>query len=162
MGQAREIMGRITDAVMSADRDALGRLYATDAVAEAPDGPRLHGADAITDYLMAFKAAFPDASWESANTYESGDTAIDEGYLVGTHTGVFTTPDGEVPPTGRSLRLRECDIITVADGVAVSHRFYFDQLDFMSQLGLVGSDTSAGAVPQPRVGTDRPSEAHVR
>ena len=162
MGQAREIMDRITDAAMSGDRDALGRLYATDAVAETPDGPRLEGVAAITDYMLAFKAAFPDASWEAGTKYESGDTAIDEGYLVGTNTGVLTTPDGEIPPTGRSLRLRECDMVTVADGVASSHRFYFDQLDLMTQLGLVGADTSAGAVPQPRAGTDRPSEAHVR
>ena len=147
MGQAREIMDRITDAVMSGDREALERLYATDAVAETPEGTRLEGAAAITDYLLSFKTAFPDASWEATNQYESGDSAIDEGYLLGTHTGALTTPDGDVPPTGRSVRLRECDIITVANGVARSHRFYYDQLDFMTQLGLVGSDTGAGAVP---------------
>lgn len=162
MGQAREIMDRITDAAMSGDRDALGRLYAADAVADTPDGPRLQGRAAIIDYLSAFKAAFPDVSWESAAKYESGDTAIDEGYVVGTHTGVLSTPDGDVPPTGRSLRLRECDLITVADGVAVSHRFYYDQLEFASQLGLVGSDAGAGAVPQQTVGSDRASEATVR
>jgi ketosteroid isomerase-like protein len=166
MGQAREIMDRITDAAVSGDRDALGRLYAADAVAETPDAPRLQGATAIIDYLMAFKTAFPDASWESATSYESGDSAIDEGYIVGTNTGTLGTPDGDVPATGRSLRLRECDMITVADGMVVSHHFYFDQLDFALQLGLVGSDAGAGtgpaAVPEPRGGAARASEATVR
>lgn len=160
MGQAREVMDRLTDAVMSGQRDALEQLYAADAVAETPDAGRLEGSAAIADYLMAFTSAFPDASWELGAQYESGDTAIDEGYLVGTHTGVLSTPDGEVAPTGRKVRLRECDIVTVADGVGVSHRFYYDQVDFMSQLGLTVSDT--GAVPQPRAAADRPAGVTAR
>ena len=158
MGQAREVMDRITDAVVSGDRDALGRLYAADAVAETPENPRIEGAAAIADYLLAFKRAFPDASWESAATFESGDTAIDEGYFVGTHTGVLTSPAGDVPPTGRRLRLRDCDMITVKDGVAVSHRFYYDQLDFMGQLGLTETGAAAGSVPQPRTGAEQAAE----
>jgi hypothetical protein len=67
-----------------------------------------------------------------------------------------------VQPTGRKLRLRECDILKVADGVAVAHRFYYDQLDFLSQLGLMATESGTGAVPQPRAGADRPSESTVR
>jgi ketosteroid isomerase-like protein len=145
MGQAQEMMDRITDAILAGDRDALGRLYAADAVAERPEGPRIEGGAAIADYLMSFKRAFPDASWESTTKYESGGTAIDEGYFVGTHIEVLRTDAGDVPPTGKALRLRECDILTVKDGVGVAHHFYYDQLDFMSQLGLMESDTGAEA-----------------
>jgi ketosteroid isomerase-like protein len=162
MGQARETMDRLTAAVMSGDRESLSQVYAADAVAETPDGPRLQGAAAIADYLLTFKRAFPDASFESARKYEAGDTAIDEGYFVGTHTGVLSTPEGEVPPTGRNVRLRECDILEVANGVAVSHRFYYDQLDFVSQLGLMAAQSGPGAVPQPRAGADRPTESTAR
>jgi ketosteroid isomerase-like protein len=162
MGQARETMDHLTAAVMSGDRETLEQVYAADAVAETPDVPRLQGGAAIVDYLLTFKRAFPDASFESARKYEAGDTAIDEGYFVGTHTGPLSTPEGEVPPTGRNVRLRECDILQVADGVAVAHRFYYDQLDFLSQLGLMASQSDPGAVPQPRAGADRPSESTVR
>jgi ketosteroid isomerase-like protein len=162
MGQAREIMDRLTAAVISGDRDLVEQSYAPDAVAETPDGPRLQGPTAIADYLFTFIRAFPDASFESATQYESGATAIDEGYLVGTHTGVLSTPEGEVAPTGRKLRLRECDILDVRDGVAVAHRFYYDQLEFVTQLGLTDADAGAGAVPQPRAGSDRPAETTVR
>ncbi len=34
------------------------------------------------------------------------------------------------------MRLRECDVATVTDGLVTSHRFYFDQMDFLGQLGL--------------------------
>ena len=161
MGQAREIMDRITDAVMSGDGEAVLRLYAADAVAETPE-EKLEGAAAIADWHAAFRRAFPDGVWESRTKYEAGDTAIDEGYVVGTHTGTLSTPEGDVPPTGRSLRLRECDMVTVVDGVAVTHRFYYDQMEFMSQLGLMGSGTGPAAAPQPRVGAERSSEAAAR
>lgn len=151
---------------MAGDRDALVRLYASDAVAETSDAGRLEGREAIVDYLVTFKPAFPELSWEPVSQHEIGDTAIDEGYFVGTHTGVLSSPDGDMPPTGRSLRMRECDLVTVSDGVAVSHRFYYDQLAFMSQLGLMESDSGAGvgagAVPEPRPDTDQQVGTAVR
>ena len=146
MGEAREITDRLLDAYIAGDRDALVRLYATDAVAETPDAPRIEGGTAIADYLMSIRRALPDARRESTTRYESGDTAIDEGFFVGTHTEALIADEGlKVPPTGRSVRLRECNIVTVRNGMAVSHRQYFDQLDLMSQLGLMESGGDTGS-----------------
>lgn len=136
MGQAREIMDRVTSAVLAGDRAAIRQLYADDAVAETPDAGRLVGSDAIADYLVGFCQTFPDLSFEMTAELEAGETAVDEGVIIGTHTGSLITPDGEVPATGRSIRLRSCDVLTARDGVAIEHRFYFDQLEFMTQLGL--------------------------
>lgn len=136
MGQAREIMDRVTSAVLAGDRAAVRRLYADDAVAETPDAGRLVGGDAIADYLVGFSRAFPDLSFEMAAELEAGETAVDEGYMIGTHTAPLITPDGELPATGRAIRMRACDVLTARDGVAIEHRFYFDQLAFMTQLGL--------------------------
>jgi ketosteroid isomerase-like protein len=153
MGEAREIMDRLTDAVVRGDAEALRALYAPDAIADRPEGPRLEGAAAITEYLMGFRGGFPDMSWESGRQYESGDSAIDEGYIVGTHTAAITSPEGDLPATGKAIRVRECDIVTVRDGKAVEHRFYYDQLDLLTQLGLAGSDAATAAVPGPRAAT---------
>ncbi|MGR6966318.1 ester cyclase [Geodermatophilus sp. URMC 61] len=158
MGQARETMDRITEAILAGDRDALRREYADDAVGEAPDADRLDGGDAIVEYLISFRQAFPDLSWEARATFENADSALDEGLLVGTHTGTLSSPEGDLPPTGRSLRLRECDVITVRDGRAVSHRFYYDRMDLADQLGLTASGT---AVPAPRAGTDQEPETVI-
>ena len=82
--------------------------------------------------------AFPDAKYEPVNEYEVGNTAIDEGFFVGTNTGSLQAPTGEtIPATGKSVRARAVDLATVENGVITSHRFYFDQLDFLSQLGLM-------------------------
>jgi SnoaL-like polyketide cyclase len=44
---------------------------------------------------------------------------------------------GKIPATGKHVRVRACDIATVQNGVITSHRFYFDQMEFLGQLGLV-------------------------
>jgi ketosteroid isomerase-like protein len=145
MGQAREIMDRITAAVIAGDTEELTRLYAEDAVADTPDQGRLEGGAAIVEWLMGLPRAFPDLSYELVEGLEVGDKAIDLGYVGGTHTGSLVGPQGEVPPTGRTIRLRQCDVLTATDGVATSHRFYYDQLDFLIQLGLV--DPAALGLP---------------
>jgi ketosteroid isomerase-like protein len=137
MGEAREVMNRLTTAIFS-DRDAAKELYASDAVAETPDQGTVSGPDQIVAWAGEFFDAFPDARYEPAHEHEAGDTAIDEGYFVGTHTGPLAGPDGEtIPPTGKSVRVRACDIVTVKDGSVTSHRFYFDQMEFLGQLGLL-------------------------
>jgi len=159
MGQARETMDRITAAILAGDRDALRQLYADDAVGEAPDAGRLDGADAIVEHAMSFRRAFPDLSWEARATFENADSALDEGVLVDTHTETLSSPEGDLPPTGKPLRLRECDVITLRDGRAVSHRIYYDRLDLEYQLGLAESGTTA--VPSPRAGTHQEPETVI-
>lgn len=143
MGEAREVMDRLTAAVMSGDSDELKALYAPDAVAETPDQGTIRGRDQIAAYMGEFATAFPDASWEELYKHETRDTAIDEGYFIGTNTGPMTGPNGEtIAPTGKRVRARECDVATVQNGVITSHRFYFDMHDWMMQLGLASESAS--------------------
>jgi ketosteroid isomerase-like protein len=138
MGQPREVLDRVTSAVARNDLEAARALYAPDAVAETPDQGTIRGRDAIVGYLGTFSAAFPDGAFEVVHAYESADTAIDEGYFAGTNTGPLAARTGDsLPPTGRYVRVRECDAATVKDGVITSHRFFYDQLEFLVQLGLV-------------------------
>lgn len=146
MGQAREVMDRVTDAIVRKDWEAVRELYAPDAVAETPDQGTLNGRDAIVAYMTEFMTAVPDGSWESSREHESGNDAIDEGFIVGTNTGPLAMPTGQtLPPTGRPIRVHECDAITVDGGLVTSHRFYFDQMELMGQLGLVPAPEGTGS-----------------
>ena len=131
-------MDAVTEAVFQNDLEAAANLYAPDAVMVTPDQGEVRGREQIIGYLKQFNDAFPDNRYEPAYAHESGDTAIDEGYFVGTNTAPLPLPTGEeIPATGKHVRVRACDIATVQNGVITSHRFYFDQMEFLGQLGLV-------------------------
>ncbi len=137
MGAARETVDRMTAAMVNHDVAALAAAYAEDAVAVTPDEGELKGRDEIVRYLGGLLSAIPDFTWEPLAEHESGDTSIDEGWVVGTNTGDIVLGDGTtVPATGKSVRVRSCDIATVSGGLIVRHHFYFDQIELLTQLGL--------------------------
>lgn len=137
MGQARELMDRMTNCMRKHDFEGLASVYASDAVITTPDEGEIKGREGILGYLRRFSVALPDFDWEELGSCESGDTAVDEGWVVGTNTGPIETPSQTVPATGRRVRVRCCDVATVRDGQIARHNFYFDQLELFGQLGLL-------------------------
>lgn len=144
MGQAREVMDRLTDALTThSDLKVIADLYADDAVAFTPDEGEIRGRDNIVEYWRQMTEAVPEATFETLHAYEVGDTAIDEGIFSGRNTGPLQLPNGEnLPATQREIRIRGVDIATVADGRIVDYRLYFDEMDFLGQLGLLDQEPS--------------------
>ena len=101
--------------------------------------PEATAALAITKATVARS----QSSRERVSEMQDGYVAIDEGYFAGTHTQPMALPTGEpIAPTGKRVRLRECDVLVVEGGLEVAHRVYFDQLSIMRQLGLAHESTS--------------------
>ena len=138
MGEAREILDRLTDAVTkSGDLKALGECYAEDAMLHTPDHGELKGRAEILQWWRQMTESVPQSRYEAVYQHEDGNTAIDEGYWGGRNTGPITMPTGEkLPATDKTVRIRGCDAATVENGHIVDHRIYFDQVEFMNQLGL--------------------------
>lgn len=120
-------------------KDAEGRkaVSATDIVLEMPGGMVLKGWDQVSQVEAAFWTALPDSQIVPASTYVDGDTVIAEGTASGTHTGPFITPQGEVPPSGNPVNLRYVSVKTIVDGKLVAEHLYFDQMEFMMQIGAM-------------------------
>ena len=139
MGEAREVMDRLTDALTEhPDLKAVAELYAEDAVASTPDEGALHGREDIVEYWRQMTDAIPDSTYEPVYSFEIGNTAIDEGYFTGKNTGPLPLASGEyLPATQKTVRIRGCDFATVVDGRIVSYRLYFDEMEFLGQLGLL-------------------------
>ena len=143
MAKARELSDRYTDAINAHDARAIGALFSENGVFEEPAG-RFEGRQAIVEYWVRFFEAFPDLNGRDDFRAESGDTAINEWSMSGTNSGPMETPEGTIPATGKRVTVRGCDVITARDGLIVSQRAYYDQLGFMSQLGLVPEGALAG------------------
>ncbi len=147
MGQARELMDRATEAIMRQDFEALRDIYAPDVVVIAPDVGTLHGVEQLIDYMKQFSTAMPDMRFELHRGIEADDSVVDQGEVLGTNTGPLAMPDGSsLPATGKQVRMRSLDVATVENGRISKHEFYFDQLELMSQLGLM----EAPAKSQPQ------------
>jgi steroid delta-isomerase-like uncharacterized protein len=112
-------------------------LYAPDVVMIEPAGTT-QGIESFLDLERGFVMALPDSRMEVTAIIESGNYVVVEGAYSGTHTGPLGTPRGEVPATGRKLRLPLCDVIEVAAGRITRISAYYDQMTFAAQLGLLG------------------------
>ena len=144
MASAQEVGEQFTAAFNSHDEERMRELTAEDAVFEGP-GARVGGKDATVGYAMAWINAFADAKLEVHNEIVAGDWVVQEFTFVGIHTGTLQSPAGDIPPTNRLLRGRATQIIRVEDGHVADTRLYFDQVDVMTQLGLMPETASATA-----------------
>lgn len=143
MGEAREVMDRLTDALTAhPDLKVIAELYAEDAVAYTPDEGEIRGRDNIVEYWRQMTEAVPAARFDSLHSYEVGDTAIDEGIFSGRNTGPLALPTGDsLPATGKEVRIRGVDLATVKEGRITEYRLYFDEMEFLGQLGLLPQGT---------------------
>jgi ketosteroid isomerase-like protein len=74
---------------------------------------------------------------EVHDVHFTGDIAVEEGTLIGTHDGVLPGPAGEIPPTGRPVAIDYIQVLRFRDGKHVSFHLMFDRLQMLEQLGLV-------------------------
>lgn len=101
-----------------------------------PGGVTLRGRDQVRQYTEAVWQAFPDGILAFGAQVFGHDAAATEVVFTGTHTGPMLTPNGSIPPTGRSVTLHSASILRIKDGLVASEHVDLDQLEMMTQLGL--------------------------
>ena len=134
MADARDVILKHIDAFN--DRDSDADPWAADAEMTAP-GAQVSGRDNVIGFIAGFQEAFPDLRLEINQLLSDGPAAAAEGTMTGTHDGVLHTPDGDVAPTGRALALRWAAVYVTESGTLKSEHLFFDQMDFLGQLGLL-------------------------
>ncbi len=100
-------------------------------------GITLHGRDQVRQYIEALWKAFPDGKLAFGEQVFAEDAAATELVFTGTHTGPMMTPNGPIPPTGKRVTLHSASILKIKDGLIASEHVYSDQLEMMTQLGLM-------------------------
>ena len=142
MGQALDINARLAAAVNDHDLATMGELFSDEAVVSDPDG-EVKGREAIVAYFREWFEAFPDFKARDELTAEAGDVVLNQWVLFGTNSGPMQTPEGAIPPTGKHVTVRGCDVVIVQDGRIQAYRAYYDRLTLMTQLGLATEEAPA-------------------
>ena len=137
MGDARQVGAAFVDAFNAHDEGRLRELNAENAVIEAPGDIRFEGREPVTQYAMAWLRAFPDARLTVHNELVAGDWVVQEFTFEGNHTATLSTPTGDIPATHRHLKGRATQILRVEGGEVADTRLYFDQVQVLTQLGLM-------------------------
>ena len=121
--------------------DADGVLH-PDAGMDPPLGAGL-SKEAWLGLNRSFAGSMPDGRHVLRELTIDGDRCAVEGTWSGTHTGPLATPGGEVPPTGRSVVLPFCSVVTARGDRIAQVTVYFDSLSMLAQLGLAPAPAAA-------------------
>ena len=123
--------------------DKLAELSAPDGkITFMGSGEVLTGPEGSRTYNEMWANGFPDGRVTIDTIVADGDRVVVEFTGRGTHTGTLKTPMGEIPPTGRSVTLKLCDVIELADGLVKEQRSYLDTGSMMAQLGVASPQSA--------------------
>src|SRR4051794_370303 len=110
MSETRDLAEMHYAAFNARDFAKAPQIYSPDVVVVEPAAGRIEGIDALLAHSDAFITGLPDARLEVTSVVDDGRRVVMEGLFIGTNTGPLRTPNGELPPTGRPLRLPYCDV----------------------------------------------------
>lgn len=135
---SNEILSKVQMAYKNHDANAVAQLYAEDAIYIASGEPEpLRGRKAIQESYASFFRAFSDVTVEFFNVFTSGDQFCAEWTASGTNSGPMASAEGDIQPTGRSVKYTgACFIKVNAEGLIEEDRTYYDTASFIDQLGL--------------------------
>jgi predicted ester cyclase len=142
MGNPTDVMRKKFAALNAQDAKEMTGYFSPEAEREVPGG-LLRGRDQIAAFVSVFWEAFPDLNFTVTSEVEEGPVVAIRGTMTGTHLGVFHTPAGDMPPTGRHIDLSFSDDYELQGGVIVSTHLHLDRLELLEQLGAVPAPTPA-------------------
>jgi steroid delta-isomerase-like uncharacterized protein len=103
-------------------------------------GDVYEGDAAVEGFLRESGVAFPDFRIEERALHHADDAVICEVEFVGTHLGAWRG----LPPTGRTIRYRMCNVFVFEGDRLVCERLYFDLMTVLRQVGIARDPTTLG------------------
>jgi steroid delta-isomerase-like uncharacterized protein len=137
MTEVKDTATRFVDAFNAHDESALNAIHAADIKFNAPGGFKATNGKDATAYAMTWLKAFPDGKMKVRSEIESGPWVVQEVVMEGTHTAPLDSPTGPISPTYKKVVSYGVQLLRIDGGKIAETRIYFDQLDQLSQLGLL-------------------------
>ncbi len=137
MADLKDLEQRYYAAFNARDFESYDRFFTEDCEVTAPGPMTMRGIEAMKAFDRAWTSAFPDAVITLEQQVLDGSTLISRNRFTGRQTGVFQTPGGDIPPTGRRLEGEYTAWMEMENGRCKAVRFYYDQMEILAQLGLM-------------------------
>ena len=93
--------------------------------------PEVEGIDGLKKIISGFRASYPDLKIVLESELYSGNRSAVRWTLTGTNTG-----PGEMPPTGKPVKLWGISLLEYADGKITAEWLAFDNQSYLEQLGF--------------------------
>ena len=146
MSDPKAVTDRCLQTWRARDAEAFAECYAEDTTIVAPGGVELRGRDGAKQFLAIWAEGIPDNELTVTHEYVCGSVVVQQAVFSGTHTGGLMAPNGQViPATGRSLSVPYADVFEVEGDRITSDRLYFDQVELLTQLGLMPDPAAAAS-----------------
>lgn len=95
--------------------------------------PEIKGVANAKAYYANYVSGFSNREFIIKETFAQGNKLTKYWEFKGTHTGDFFG----IPATGKKIDVIGCTIATIVDGKITEERDFFDNLEFLKQLGLM-------------------------
>jgi predicted ester cyclase len=143
MASVAETMERVFRTWNARDKSAWMALLDPDLEIVLPGGVQLAGVEGANIFYALWHDAFPDNRLEPRRMIGEGDAVVVEAIFHGTHTGALNLPSGAVPPTNKRVSIPYVVIGTAVGSTFTRLNFYYDQVEVLTQLGLMPAPVPA-------------------
>jgi predicted ester cyclase len=143
MGETRKIVEQNIEAWNAHDRSGWTKDISDDSELTSVGGITGKGRDLRDMLYSTWTDAFPDNQIKPNLILVDGDNAAMEAIFEGTHTGVLNAPSGPIQPTRKRVKVPFTSVTKVRGDKIVSLHLIFDQVELMTQLGLMPTPVRA-------------------
>ena len=143
MGETRKIVEQNIKSWNAHDKSGWTNDISDDCELTAVGGMSGKGRDLRDTFYSLWSDAFPDSQIKPNVIIVDGDNAATEATFEGTHTGVLNAPSGPIQPTRKRVRVPFTSVVKVRGDKITSLHLLFDQVELMTQLGLMPAPVRA-------------------
>lgn len=133
--RSEALIRRLYDAVNRKDLDVIASYGASFSEwLDVPFDYTTRGERAIIDPWKSWFDIFPDATCEVRSLVALGNHVVAQGVGRGTHQGVFNSPAGVLPASGKTMAVNFCDVYELRGDKILRADSYFDFYGLVNQL----------------------------
>lgn len=143
MSEAKQITERLIEVWNKHDKNAWLAATADDARLTGVGGFSASGKAGAEQFFAMWNDSFPDNKVTARRIVSEGDVAVLHATFTGTHAGPLQAPSGTIPATGKKVSNDFIGVITYSGGKVKESYTLFDQMELLTQLGVVPSPAGA-------------------